>query len=60
MIAYKYKIVSDIPIVKLSSVRDSYGDVYFHVEYKDIDNKDTYCRFEKFSSALDFIRSNFK
>ena len=44
----------------LSTRRDAVGNIWHVVEYSNNDNSTDYAFFEKLSSALDFIHSNFK
>lgn len=46
--------------LKLSTRRDVVGNIWHVVEYSNNDNLTDYAFFEKLSSALDFIHSNFK
>lgn len=42
-------------MVKVSSRRDKFGNVFFCCEYGD----NEYVTFEKMSSVIDFVKSNF-
>lgn len=54
---YNSDVVSDVVKVTMRSSRR--GDLFYLVEYNDNDNVERYVTFEKLSSVIDFIQSNF-
>ena len=60
MIPKFYNSTHEQNVVRLTTRRDKKGEVFHCVEYFHPRNGDCYVTFEKLSSALDFIQSNFK
>lgn len=60
MIPKFYNSIHEKDVVKLTTRSDKKGDVFHCVEFVHPRFGDMYMTFEKLSSALDFIQSNFK
>lgn len=59
MQAKKYNSTVVKPILKIESRVSKKGDIFFLVEYLDNHAEEHYVTFERMSSVVDFIKSNF-
>lgn len=56
--SYNYQPVYEV--VKLESVKDSMGNIFHRVTCYNGDKENEFYLFENLSSAIDFVKSNFR